>query len=214
MKTNHIRSKIAEAIAIEQNTHMLANSLAKVAALRTGIVLSTRQREDGVAFIKAYVEYVPMLLDQLDAESKKLRIEQSINPLISQVEYYFFLEEDAIPDRLGLLGLMDDGYIANSVIQKLSEQYQLNGSGALVTHHIAGFNPIMRNLIGEPQASILDGYVQEILSGQEIRVLLEQLQTIADKVPSFTMEHYNHPIWENATTDEIVNTRIGSLGFA
>ena len=66
MKTYKIRAKIAEAIAIEQNTHLLANSLAKVAALRTGIVLSSRQREDGVAFIKAYVEYVPMLLDLTD----------------------------------------------------------------------------------------------------------------------------------------------------
>ncbi len=214
MKINLIRAKIAEAIAIEQSTNLLSNRLAEVALLRRGTVLTSRQREDVVAFIKSYIEYVPMLLEHLYVQSKEAKIERNIEPLISQLEYYFFLEEDAIPDRLGLLGLMDDGYIANRVIQKLSEQYQLNGKGVLITQHIASFNPIIRNLIGEPQSILLDEYVQDILNGQQIKTVLEQLLTVAQRVPSFTMEHYNHPIWENSTTDEIVNARVGVLGVS
>ena len=213
MRTQQIKKQIADGIAIERNTHILRNTLQQVASQR-GASLTIEQADSVIPYLQSYIEYVPKLLEELNQESKKAGIESSVTPLIQQVENYFFLEEDVMPDRLGLLGLMDDAYIANSVIHQLSSQYKLKTNGTLISDQVAAFNPVMRNLIGEPHATILDGYIQNILYTQPVKSMFEQLLTAVLKAPSFSVDRYNnHPIWGNATTDQVVNARMAQLGF-
>lgn len=210
MQTNKIREMIKEAAVIENNTGNLAGAIAQLAALR-GVQLNSDQIKDAVKFIREYVEHAPALLDQIYTAAKKAGILNQINPMLKAAEEYFFAPEDVIPDRLGLLGLVDDAYLTHSLVQAISNMYQATSGGTLLPLDLTAVNQIIRNLIGEPQASMLDAGVATVLNGAAFQQSINPFLQLSPG-PMFDMSGGPDPIWGNASIDEIVETRLGAMG--
>lgn len=210
MQTNKIRKMIEEAVVVENTSGNLAGALNQTAALR-GVRLNPSQIAEMVKFIREYVEHAPALLDQISAAAKKAGILGQVQPLLQAAEAYFFAPMDIIPDHLGLLGLVDDAYLTHSLVQAISNRYQANSGCTLLPSDLTAVNQCIRNLIGEPQASMLDAGVANVLNGaafqQSLRPFLQP-----SSVSMFNMAGAPDPIWGNASVEEIANVRLGAMG--
>jgi uncharacterized membrane protein YkvA (DUF1232 family) len=201
---------IEEAVVVENNTGNLAGAIRQTAVLR-GIQLSPSQVTDLVKFVREYVEHAPALLDQISATTKKAGIFNQVKPILEAAEEYFFAPIDVIPDYLGLLGLIDDAYLTHSLVQAISNIYQTNSGGTLLPLDLTQVNQFIRNLIGEPQASMLDAGVATVLNGAAFQQSLNPFLQLSPGT-MFDMAGDPDPIWGNASIDEIVDTRLGAMG--
>ncbi len=207
MNTNAIRQQIKEAINHEKQTGTLANIIKNYASL-AGANPDQKQISDLVAFITDYIQDVPALLETAQNESTKAGIESDLMPMLSVMEGYFLDPNDLIPDHMGLIGLMDDAYLAHTLLQSVSETYQTKTGAPLISINMAPANQFVRQLIGEPVASQLDAAVISTLQIQAIQGSLQQL--MAYGMNSNMM--WTDPVWGNTSIDEVVNARLGAMG--
>lgn len=207
MRTKQIRRIIQQAFATEKTTGNLRKAIIGVARLR-GVQLNEPQLNGVIRFIREYIEHVPGLIDQIYAHAKGKGVIDQISPILEAAEGYFIAPLDVIPDQLGLLGLVDDAYLANTLMQEISNSFKDKQQKSLFPMDMTQANLFIRNMIGEPEASMLDTGVLNVLNGPVIQ------QTLADF--SFSSASFQvtepDPIWGNATMDEIVDARLGALG--
>jgi len=207
MNTNKIRRMIKEAIATEESSGILSDAVHTFVRMN-GRTLTAKQRKEVVKMVEDYVVHVPALIDAIITAADKYGIYNQIQPMLKAAEDYFLAPIDIIPDHLGLLGLLDDAYLAHSLVQSLSDSYKKQTGRTLIPIDMNRVNALMRNLIGEPHASMLDVAVANVLSKPSIQQsLLSLLHTGA----GFNMAGPD-PIWGNASMDEIVNTQLGAMG--
>lgn len=205
MQTKKIRRLIREAVASEQATSNLADALDGLALLR-GIRLAGAQRAEILKFIQEYVEHAPALLEAIDAAAREAGIAGEVAPIIDAAEQYFLAPFDLIPDHFGLLGLVDDAYVAHSLMQRLSDSYKANTGRTILPSDLTRANQFIRALIGEPQASMLDTAVAGVLGAPQIQQSLGSLLG-----SGFSMAGPD-PVWGYATIDEVVDARLGAMG--
>jgi hypothetical protein len=209
MDLNMIRKKISKAMKHEDQYHTVASAIAELGA-QTGRRLTKAQINEVLTFIKEYVDHVPLFLSEGRKQAKRYKIPEMEN-VLSSASWYWALEEDVIPDRIGLLGIMDDAYYSLSLLQGFSDQaLQMKGL-ALLPIDLKPANNNMRMLIGEPAASQLDMVVAEKLG---VPNMLNAISAIASSAmaagPIFSTGP--DPMWGNATMDEVVNARLGAMG--
>ena len=210
MRTEKIREMIKKAVVVENNTGNLAGAISQTAVMR-GVQLNMSQVADMVKFVREYIEHAPALIDHIWAAAKKAGIHNQIKPILEAAEEYFFAPIDVIPDHLGLLGLVDDAYLTQSLIQAISQMYQANSGCTLLPLDLTAVNQFIRNLIGEPQASMLDAGVASVLNGAAFQQTLNPfLQPGAGTM--IDMGGAPDPIWGNASVEEIANVRLGAMG--
>ena len=203
MRTKHIRKIISEALSYEKQTGNLAT-----AVMQASPHLDDRERNEIVKFVKEYIQHVPAFLEEAENISKKAGIFNEVKAIFEMTEDYFIQPIDLIPDYLGLLGLMDDAYLAHQLIQSISDRYRDNTGEPLLLTDMTRANQLIRMLIGEPMATNLDGMVMTVMGDSSI---LNSLQLIIN----FGMQSpitWNDPMWGNATIDEIVDARLGAMG--
>jgi len=208
MNTNKIRRMIKEAIATEKSSGILSDAVDTFVRMN-GRSLTAKQRKQVVKMVEDYVVHVPAVIEAITTAAKKYGIYNQIQPMLKAAEDYFFAPIDIIPDHLGLLGLLDDAYLAHSLVQSLSDSYKNQTGKTLIPVDISGVNASMRNLIGEPHASMLDAAVANVLGGPSIQ---QSLLSLLNAGGGFNMAGPD-PIWGNASMDEIVNTRLGAMGM-
>lgn len=208
MQTQKIRKQIAAALAHEEKTGTVA-ALLRQLAQQHGANPNASEIQGVVAFIGQYVEHAPALLEALHQAAKKEGVEASVTQILSSAEQYFLTPVDFIPDHLGLVGLMDDAYLAHMLVQRVSEQHERDTGAPLLTLPVdlSRVNLVIRNLIGEPMATQLDGAVQMALGMPAIQQAMAQLSSFASP---FTMGR--DPVWGGASMDEVVTARLGSMG--
>ena len=210
MQTNKIRKMIEKGVIVENNTGNLAGAINQAAVWR-GIQLNPTQVTDMVNFVREYVEHAPALLDQIFTAAKKAGILNQVKPILEAAEEYFFAPIDVIPDHLGLLGLVDDAYLTHSLVQAISNMYQANSGSTLLPLDLTEVNQFIRNLIGEPQASMLDAGVANVLNGTAFQQSLNQFLQLSPGT-MINMAGGPDPIWGNASVEEIANVRLGAMG--
>ncbi len=208
MQTQQIRNQIASAISHEQKTGTLASLLRQLAQQR-GVQPASSDIHNAVAFIGQYIEHAPALLEALHEAAQKEGVGASVSQILSTAEQYFLTPVDFIPDHLGLVGLMDDAYLAHMLVQRVSEQHQRDTGAPLLAlpMDLAQVNLFIRGLIGEPMATQLDGAVQVTLSMPAIQQAMARLNSFSSP---FTMGR--DPVWGSASMDEVVTARLGSMG--
>ncbi|HSG82027.1 MAG TPA: YkvA family protein [Gemmatimonadota bacterium] len=188
MHTQHIRQMIAQATAQEEMTGTAAQALVQAAMLR-GVPTSPLDVAQTVAFIRGYVEHAPDLLEACAAAAATAGIEDYVNPILESALQYFLSPLDVIYDHLGLIGLMDDAYFTQCLMQAVSEAYQGWTGSPLLPMNLAPANAVVRQLIGEPQASQLDLAVQSTLQQanvqQAFRGLTRYQQTLSVPEPAW-----------------------------
>lgn len=208
MNTQTIRKMITQGMEHEENTDSLADILKQVASMY-GQQPSDQQLRDTVHFIRTYVEHVPALLEHVSALAKQANLTSDVEPMLAAIEQYFLQSIDIIPDHAGLVGLMDDAYLAHCLMQAMSDRYQTRMDTALLPLNMTAANQAIRVVIGEPHASILDASVTNVLQGPALQNALQQLMMLRMRMPTNAPD----PIWGNASIDEIVNARMGALGI-
>jgi len=178
MNTQEIRKMISEASQVEARTGIMKKQFTDYARLHN-IQLKEKGVNDLVKLVKAYIEYVPNLLDEAERASRQTGWWNAISPMLEAAKQYFFDPNDLIPDRLGLLGLTDDAYLAHSLLQTISERYEAQTGKRLLSEDLRSPNAFMRNLLGEAAASILDNHVKTMVDGPSMQDVLQQLFALA-----------------------------------
>jgi len=209
MQTDLIRQQITEARAVEKKTGRLARSLAEAAAAR-GIRISEPELNNLFIFINQYIDHIPALLDRMQQIAKEQGIQEHVEPILNAAVEYFTAPEDVIPDRLGLLGLLDDAYVAHCLLQSVSDHYQAQSGFAMLSVDMTEANRIVRALIGEPHASLLDAGVSEEIETPEIE---NSLLGLLESEQGFRIT-WADPVWEESSLQSILDSQSGSWGIA
>jgi hypothetical protein len=107
----------------------------------------------------------------------------------------FLSPQDSIPDHYGLLGLLDDAYLAQTMLQQVSDlNLQLAGV-PLLMQSLHGPNRFVRLVINEPVASQLDGIVAQTIQSA---VMQHQIQELASSGRSLSVDPTGGPgVWGN-----------------
>jgi uncharacterized membrane protein YkvA (DUF1232 family) len=209
MQTSRIVELIERASQHERRTRTLGSLIQQFSQLR-GIRPSPEQIASTVAFVEDYVRHAPALLELLAAAARRTGAAQEVAPVLDAAEQYFFAPLDLIPDQLGLVGLMDDAYLAHSLIHAASDRYRQRTGVPLLSlpAGLAQANQVIRALIGEPIASQLDLAVVGVLGMPAIQQALAQLPLMASPLPMGP-----DPIWGNMSISDRVNHQMGMLGI-
>lgn len=207
MRAKKIRKMIHKANQIEKQTGNLRNALIAFSNARSA-GLDSNQIKALIQFVRQYVEHSAALIEQFSAAAQDEGIYNDVKLILDAAVQYFVAPDDIIPDELGLLGLIDDAYLTHCLIQSISDQYQAQTGCVLVPSDMTKANQLIRNLIGEPHASMLDHTVSQTLNGPSIQQSLIQLVQLGSM---FNISGPD-PVWGNASIDDIVTTRLGAMG--
>ncbi|MFC1531038.1 YkvA family protein [Gemmatimonadota bacterium] len=212
MALEAVEGMIADALADEQRTGRLANALRERAAAQ-GRAAGEEELNGAVGFVSEYVEHVPAYLrDGLEA-ARMVGREAEMAEVIREATEYWLTESDIIPDRLGLLGILDDAYCSLTLMQAVSDRHEEESGRALFSRNLKAANASMRNLIGEPTASQIDMYVGTRLSADPMTQMVRALTAMSAHRGAFPIPKRDR-IWGDRPTEEIVQARLGRLGLA
>lgn len=199
MQTEAIREVIAKAIAHEELTGSTARLLSEVAKAQ-GVEPTAEEVASTLAFIKEYIEHVPDLLEACDAAAAATGISDYVTPILKAAEQYFITPLDVIFDHLGLIGLTDDAYFAQRLLQVVSDTYRRWTGSPLLPMDLTAANKLIRALIGEPQASQLDQAVAETLKHGSLQRAFQGMKGLSITLP------LADPPWEDANIDRMLKT--------
>ena len=208
MRPADMLQQIEKAAAEERRTHALRDVMAKLARAN-GFSPTRKELDGGIDFIVEYIQHVPGLMTSMQREAERLGAQAHIIPLLTACEEYWDNGMDIIPDHLGLVGLMDDGYYVLSILQAVANQYREANGRPLLGLDMTQANQVMRQMIGEPHASILDQHIGMALAAPMMNQFFSSFQSFTFNRPFVDRD----PIWGNASVDEIVNVRMGALGI-
>lgn len=174
MNTQAIRNMIAKASKVEEKTGILHKLLYN--SLK---VQSAEMKEQGakelIPAIKNYIAHVPDLLDEAERVTRNTPWWIYVSPILEASQQYFFNPEDLIPDRLGLIGLLDDAYLAHTLLQSVSDRFKLQYGKPLLSEDMTDANAYIRNFLGKDISSALDNYARTLIEGPDIQSMIQQL---------------------------------------
>lgn len=208
MRTQQIRQLIDEGKSIEQRQGLVRDALINLANMN-GRQITEIEVQSVIQFIIQYVEHVPALIEMIEQSASAAGVLEDVQPVIAAAEDYFLSSDDLIPDHLGLLGLMDDAYLAHCLLQEIAERYKAQLGSNLLPADMGATNAMFRNLVGEPYASMLDNHVSVTLNGPSIEPQMQQFLQLMEQI---NIGSAPDPIWGNASPSEIANVRLGAMG--
>jgi hypothetical protein len=173
MRIQEIKKTIKDAIADEKRSGRMAEAF--TITLQQNGEKATQQAIRGrVRLAREYIEQVPVFLEQGETAAKHLDFAGEIEPLLRELEDYWFEDNDLIPDHPGLRGLLDDAYATLALLQAISDYCAMKFGRPLLEMNLAAANEDVRVLIGEPKISALEQRI---------------VRTLADKAIHRTMIH-------------------------
>jgi uncharacterized membrane protein YkvA (DUF1232 family) len=208
MRVETIRQSIAAAIELDNRTQLFASMLRQWAAMH-GVPHNAQDVANTVTFCQQYASHVPTVLEEAEKAARKAGIYNEFAPMLEVVEQYWFEPFDVLPDHQGLVGIMDDAYVALSVVQLASLRFQKRTGRPLISMDLIVANVTVRALIGEPFASQLDAIVAQALNGATMQAWFNAMMT---KVAAFPLDTPD-PIWGNTSIEDRVKTQLGAIGI-
>jgi hypothetical protein len=197
---------IEEAVTDEVKTGRLAEAIRNMAR-QNGANPSEQEVQGAVSFVREYVEHVPYYMEQGANAAAQLGLGAEMGQMLGELETYWFEANDVIPDHLGLMGLTDDAYASLVVLQSLSDYCQATLGRPLLQQNFTQANQVIRGLIGEPGASILEQRVGVTVANAMMQRVIGQVVGAG-----FAFGAGPDPMWGNASMDDIVNARLGAMG--
>ncbi len=208
MKTQEIRKMIENAIKEEKQTGRLAEAV-RALANQNGMKPSAEQVSSIVEFVRSYIELVPLYIEQGVAAAGRVGLGAEMGRMVGELEVYWLEPNDVIPDNLGLLGLMDDAYASLFLLQGVSDYCKASAGRPLLGHDLTAANLAIRQLLGVQVAALLETRVGITIGQAMMQRVLTQFAASAP----FSFGGGPHPIWGNASIDEIVDARLGAMGI-
>jgi uncharacterized membrane protein YkvA (DUF1232 family) len=121
------------------------------------------------------LENVPDLIDALRAAAADAGMAEAIEPVLATAESYFSDRDDVLPDSFGVLGLLDDMYLALSLIQQVSDRHREGTGRPLIeidlTESVASVRPLFRGA----RLVTLDERIRRSLAAPELAACVERL---------------------------------------
>jgi uncharacterized membrane protein YkvA (DUF1232 family) len=177
MSTDMIRAQIEAAWQDEARTQsfttLIRRQLAEAGAGEVPADSATVR--DILRTWRLQLENVPDLLDALRAAAVNAGIAQAVEPMVTTAEGYFLDEGDVLPDALGVLGLLDDMYLALSLIQQVSERHRLRTGHALLDVDLRESIGAVRPLFRGARLEALDERIAQSLAAPAVTQCLERL---------------------------------------
>jgi uncharacterized membrane protein YkvA (DUF1232 family) len=174
MVTHLIRQQIQSASAHEQATGQLAAHLTRALSSH-GESVSPEMVGEAVEMVRAYVEHVPQLLEELAGTLSSIGALPAVSPLLEGAAGYFLNPHDLIPDHLGMLGLLDDAYLAHRLFESLSDQYRTLTGHPLISVDLSAANRVVRVLLGPDLAARLDMEVSQAIQQVAYQISIANL---------------------------------------
>jgi uncharacterized membrane protein YkvA (DUF1232 family) len=149
------------------NTQAIRHIIADARARDTGqfeAFLRRRMKPGGesdlrgvIEFTIGYIESVPALMERVEEAARARGLDEVVRPLLARAEEYFIEPADVLPVTvLGLVGLLDDAYLALSLLEVL-----LDTPDPLVTVDLKQPNALVRALLGDGVGTRLDAEVRK-----------------------------------------------------
>lgn len=130
---------------------------------------SIRTRDDGsatlFAFIEAYIERVPDMLEAAQSVANHANMRPQLIPVLKVAEDFFLGTPDAEEANQGLLVLLDEAYLAHRLVEEVNDRYLSHGGAPLIPMSNTKANLIVHQLLGEEYANELDAAVDEAVGG-------------------------------------------------
>ncbi len=167
MNTAAVRQSIAQAQQHEISSQALARFLqAQLERLHPSIRLPEEDASGALsAFVRAYIEQVPEVLDAAVAVAREAGIEDAVKPVLKIAEHFFLQPPPLIDGHEGLEGLLDEAYLAHRLVEEVNDRYITHLGQPLIPLDTTRANLIAHQLIGEPFANQLDEAVHHALAG-------------------------------------------------
>ncbi|WP_319503377.1 hypothetical protein [uncultured Draconibacterium sp.] len=211
MNTKAIRKIIEKAIKDEKATHSFAN-LTKEFARKNGRNMSDQQATETTNLVIAYAVAVPSLLEEGEKAAQRFGIQNEMSQMLRELDQYWKLEQDLLPDNLGLLGITDDAYASNYLLQTLSDYCKEMYGRPLMKTDLTEFNNFVRVLLGNEIASALEQRVQMTIGSNMVNQVFNQVyQNIFSS--GFAFGNPFQSMYEQRQIDEQVNVQMGAMGI-
>ena len=208
MQIEEIRTRIEEGKTIERRTGSLRRAVVNLAR-NNKVRVADSDVGRIVAVVVEYIEDAPALMMTISDAASRNGAHDDVQPILEATEKYFLAVDDVIPDRYGLVGLLDDAYLTHSLMEAISDRYRLKCGKSLLPAEAHALNTFVKRLIGVPFVHVLDEHVSatmESLGGEpDINQLFATLAQIdLTSVPV--------PLWENLGASDISILRIVATG--
>jgi hypothetical protein len=207
-----VQRQIERAVRDEEVSGRLRRAL-REHAVRHGRVAGERELDRAVEFVVDYVRHVPALMRHGLESATIAGLEREMGDVLEEAASYWAMEEDIIPDRLGLLGVLDDAYCSLTLMQSLSDRHEVETGRRLFSPDLRSANEAVRKLVGEPLASRLDMYVGSRLDADPMLQMVRALTSLDRKGGGLSISAPG-PIWGDTSVEDVVRARLGDVGLA
>lgn len=176
MSTDRIRGQIESAWQDEARTRAFETLVRKQLAEAGGSVpdASATVAEILLAW-RLQLENVPDLIDAMRAAAADAGMAEAVEPVLATAEAYFTDRNDVLPDSFGVLGLLDDMYLALSLIQQVSDRHREGTGRPLIevdlTESVASVRPLFRGA----RLVMLDERIRRSLAAPGLAGCVERL---------------------------------------
>jgi hypothetical protein len=141
-----------------------------------------------VRFVEQYIDYVPEFIDSVTANSRKLGVYAYVSPFLHIAEDYFIRPPDELAQEEGLLGLMDEAFLAQRLIEEVNDCHIRHHRRPLLPVDMTRANVIVHHLIGDRLANRLDALVEHTVQRLVDREHL--FQQAAEVAEQWAPEHW------------------------
>lgn len=174
MLISQIRQQIAQSLVAPHSRQLFERRLQELAA-QQGQRLDPEAVAGLTALVEQYVGETVDLIETCAVAADQAGIGSSITPVLKAAAQYFLTPHDYLPDHLGLYGLLDDAYLARSLIGQVSILYQQHTGVPLLPFDVHPFSGVVRALIGEPATMQLDQIVVSTIQQAVMQYQLNQM---------------------------------------
>lgn len=137
--------------------------------------LAEHDVELGVLFIEQYVRGAPDFLESIVETAEAAGISGNLAPLLDAIVGYWELEDDLLPDHLGILGLADDAYLSLRLLERFDKEVRTSTGSELLTVNPSSANRAMAKLLGDELTRRLDEAVEQTIVRAELFTAIEDL---------------------------------------
>ena len=212
MNVDAVEQQIEQAVADEGHSGRLRRAL-RDHARSHGRRVDESDLAGAVGFVVDYVRHVPVLMRDGLETARVAGLETEMSSVLEAAASYWAMAEDIIPDRLGLLGVLDDAYCSLTLIQGVSDRHEKETGRRLFSPDLEAANEAMRRLIGEPVASQLDMFVGSKFDKYPMIQMVRALTAVSRDGDGLRLPE-DPGIWGGRPVDEVVRNHLGSVGLA
>ena len=153
MNTSDVQAMVTEAVEHEKQTNAVRQRLSKT--------LPAEATGPAQQFLIAYAESTPVLMEGMQDFLGRHNALPQFQPMFDLMFSYWANPSDVIPDDQGLVGILDDAYVAKRSLQQINEQFGQVAGVPVVAANLAKENQLMRPILGAAIIDQLDAIVAQ-----------------------------------------------------